>query len=370
MPPLILVIDDNPNMGQIVSVMLRSKGYEITIAESGQEALTLLNERRPDLILCDILMPEMDGFEVFHRVRSERRWRGIPFIFLTALTDETTRMSSTELGVDAFITKPFARQELLAVVAGALRRAEALHSDIESELDSFKSQLLFMITHELNTPLSVMRMLTDSMHGNLNHLSPERLADYVNLMIKSVGDLSYVVESMLLALQIDSGRAQKTFETWASPKPLRTVLDVIINKASVKAAARRVKLHKTDFDTALWVKGHEEQLQQVFSRILDNAINFSPAGETVEIALRRTDGAAEVSIRDRGPGLTADEIKIAFERLRQVNRAQQEQQGTGMSLSLVRSLVAIHGGQITMESTPGHGATVNVLLPLVPAPTV
>ncbi|MCX6032927.1 MAG: hybrid sensor histidine kinase/response regulator [Chloroflexi bacterium] len=368
MAPLILVIDDNPDITQIVSVILRAQGYETIVAGGGPEALTLLEGRRPDLILCDILMPEMDGFEVFRRVRSNRRWRAIPFVFLTALTDEKTRMSSSELGAEAFITKPFSRHELLAIVAGVLRRAQELQTDTEEEFDSFKAQLLFMITHELNTPLSVIRMLTDSMRSNLDQFSPERTTEYVDLMAQSVWELSHVVESMLLALQIDSGRAQKAFETWAGPKPLRAVLDVVITKATAKATARNVALHKVAFDAPLWVKGHEEQLQQIFGRILDNAINFSPAGEIVEIAMWRDGARAGVSIRDRGPGLTADEIKTAFERLRQVNRAQQEQQGVGLSLNLVRSLVTIHGGEITMESTPGHGTTVTIALPLTEPP--
>jgi signal transduction histidine kinase len=116
------------------------------------------------------------------------------------------------------------------------------------------------------------------------------------------------------------------------------------------------------------VKGHEEQLQQIFARVLDNAINFSPAGKTVEVSLRQDGNRVLVTFADRGPGMTADEIKLAFERLRQVNRARQEQQGMGLSLNLARSLVEIHGGEIAIESTPGEGTNVTVALPLIEPP--
>jgi signal transduction histidine kinase len=365
---LILVVDDNPDITQLVSALLRSKGYKAITATGGVEALSLIEQQRPDLILCDILMPDMDGFEVFHRVRSDRRWRAIPFIFITALIDQKTRMSSSELGAEAFITKPFTWQELFAVVAGVLHRAQELQTYAESEMDSFKSQLLFMITHELTTPLSVIRMLTDSMRGNLEQFGPKRMAEYMNLLAQSVGELSYVIESMLLALQIDSGRAQKSYEMWAAAKPLRLVLDAVVVKAGPKASRQGVSLHRAGFDSPLWVKGHEEQLQQIFARVLDNAINFSPAGKTVEVSLRQDGNRVLVTFADRGPGMTADEIKLAFERLRQVNRARQEQQGMGLSLNLARSLVEIHGGEIAIESTPGEGTNVTVALPLIEPP--
>jgi signal transduction histidine kinase len=206
------------------------------------------------------------------------------------------------------------------------------------------------------------------MRGNVNRLGPERMTEYLDLLWQSVGDLSYVVESMLLALQIDSGRAQKSYETWATPGPLRPTLEAAIAKANAKAARRNVSLRCTGFDASLWVKGHEEQLHQIFARVLDNAINFSPTGKAVDISMRRDGACVLVTFTDRGPGMTDDEIKAAFERLRQINRAQQEQQGVGLSLGLVRSLVAIHGGEITMNSTPGKGTSVTVTLPMTEPP--
>jgi|YNPNPStandDraft_1061719.scaffolds.fasta_scaffold04079_1 signal transduction histidine kinase len=368
MPPLILVVDDNPEVTQVVSAILRRKQYETMTATSGQEALALMEKRRPDLILCDIMMPDMDGYEVFQRVRADRRWRTIPFAFVTALSDPETRALSSEMGAEAFIAKPFQPQELLAVVAGMLRRAEELQSYTEAELESFKSQLLFMITHELNTPLSVIRMLVESMRSNLARLSPERLAEYLDLLARSTGELSYIVESMLLAIQIDSGRAQALYKAWAAPQLVQTVLETVLIKAAPQAAERHVSVVRRGFGEAAWVRGHEEQLRQIFSRVLDNAIRFSPRGGTVEVHLAANGQQVRVTFSDQGPGMSPDEVEAAFDRLRQINRAQQEQQGVGLSLSMVRSLVHIHGGEITMRSTPGQGTSVTITLPRIPAP--
>jgi len=368
MGSLILVVDDNPEVIQVVSAMLRKRSYEVMTAASGPEALQLMEQRRPDLILCDIMMPDMDGFQVFQRMRADRRWRAIPFAFVTALSDTDVRLSSSEMGVEAFISKPFDRHELLSVVAGLLRRAEELQSFAFSEMESFKSQLLFMITHELNTPLSVIRMLTDSMRRNLKRLTGDQLSEYVDLLARSTGDLSYIVESMLLAIQIDSGRAAELFETWAVPHMLRMLIDAVVAKAEHRTAEGGVIVELLGFERVVWVFGHEEQLMQIFGRVLDNAIRFSPKGETVRVHLEVVDQRALVTFTDRGPGMTPTETIAAFDRLRQINRAQQEQQGVGLSLGMVRSLAQIHGGEIIVTSTPGQGSSFTVALPLVEPP--
>jgi len=367
MAALVLVVDDNADVTQVVSAILNYRGYETMTASDGTQALRLMEERRPSLILCDILMPGMDGFQVFRRVRADRRWRAIPFAFLTALSDLPTRSSSSEMGVEAFVTKPFRSQELLSVVAGLLRRSEELQDYSESELESFKSQLLFMMTHELNTPLSVIRMLTDTMRHNLKRLKQEQLSEYLDLLAGSTSELSNIVDSMLLALQIDSGKAQTLYDAWSGPQQLRVVLDSIIEKAGPKASERNVVLDLVGSDRALTVMAHREQLIQVLTRILDNAIRFSPAGEHVVIKLESEAEWAVVSITDHGPGMTPDEVQAAFDRLRQINRARQEQQGVGLSLSLVQALVRIHGGELRVQSAPGLGSTFSIRFPLVEA---
>jgi signal transduction histidine kinase len=366
--PLILVVDDNPDVTQFVALLLETQGYRTQSAQSGEAALRTMEEDRPDLILCDIMMPGMNGFDVFQRVRADRRWRSIPFAFLTALSDSQVRMSSAELGVEAYLTKPFSKQELLALVSGLLRRARELQTYTESEMDSFKSQLLFMITHELNTPLSVIRMLTDSLRGGYQRMSRAQLGDYVDLLARSSEELSYIVESMLLALQIDSGRAQELFDAWAAPQMLRMVLEAVMAHYSPRARDRGVSLAADGLQTPVWVLGHEQQLMQIFGRILDNSIRFSPKDAAVNICVEPENSHVLVTFTDRGPGMAPEELHTAFERLHQINRERQEQQGVGLSLSLVRSLAEIHGGDITVRSVPGQGSAFTVKLPVVAAP--
>ncbi|HEX9117719.1 MAG TPA: hybrid sensor histidine kinase/response regulator [Anaerolineae bacterium] len=368
MPPCVMVIDDNPDMTQLVALLLRSRSYEVMTALSGEEGLAAMEQRRPDVVICDIMMPGLTGFDVFQRMRADQRWRALPFVFLTALADSQTRLSSTELGAEAFITKPFNSQELLSVVAGLLRRAAERQSYTESEMDSFKEQLLFMITHELNTPLSVIRMLTDSMRNGFSRLTRLQIAEYLELMARSTNDLSAIVESMLLALQIDSGRAQVLFTNWGGPHVLRSAVQEVLGRAAAKAKEREVTIQTAGMDQVLWIRAHDQQLAQMLSRVLDNAIQFSPKRGTVIVRQERRGEWATVTFSDQGPGMKPEEIESAFTRLHQVNRAQQEQQGVGLSLSLVRSLATIHGGQITVESTPGRGSSFRLALPLIDPP--
>ncbi len=366
--PVILVVDDNPDITRIVSLVLKSRGYDTASAADGAQALAMLEKHRPDLIICDIMMPEMDGFQLFHRVRSDRRWHAIPFAFLTALSDPETRISSSELGVEAFIPKPFNNQELLSVVGGLLRRAQELQHYSESELESLKAQLLFMITHELNTPLSVIRILLENLRNHPSRLAPEQLAEHLDLLVRSTNDLSYMIESMLLALQIDSGHAQQIFETWATPQPIGLLLDTTIARLRQSAVERKVTIHRSGDQAPFWIQAHQEQMLQVFSRLLDNAIRFSPALGEVTVAVKHEQGRVRITFEDQGPGMTPEEAATIFKRFHQVNRARQEQQGTGLSLNLVRSLVTIHGGEVTVEVLAGKGCRFVVALPLVEPP--
>jgi signal transduction histidine kinase len=225
-----------------------------------------------------------------------------------------------------------------------------------------------MITHELNTPLSVMRMMTDSMRRNYTRFSRTQIAEYVELLANSTDELSAIVDSMLLALQIDSGRAQELYERWSGPQMLRTALEAVIMQCEPQATEREVRICIQGFEQPLWIKAHEQQLCQIFSRVLDNAIRFSPKGEFVLVSLACEGEQGRVTFADHGPGMSADEISSAFDRLHQINRDQQEQQGVGMSLSLARSLVHIHGGEITVDSEPGKGTSFHIWLPLIAAP--
>lgn len=368
MPPLILVVDDSPDVLQVITATLRLRGYETATAEDGYQALQFLEQRRPDLIICDIRMPEMDGFEIFRRMRSDRRWHHIPFVFLTGITESSTRLHSTEIGAEAFLTKPVRSQELLAVVAGLLRRAQELQSYNEAELESFKSQLLFMFTHELNTPLSVIRMLLDNLRNNLPHLSQAQLADHLNLLARSTDDISYLIETMLLALQIDSGQAQTRYLAWSAPQPIRPLLDRVIAQSQSLAAERKVTIVVENGIDPCFVHGHEEFLHQIFARLLDNAICFSPAEETVTVRVMRVGDRLHIAFSDKGPGMTPEEVRTAFERMHQIRRDEQQQHGIGMSLNLVRSLARMHGGEIAVETAPGKGSTFTVILPCLSEP--
>jgi signal transduction histidine kinase len=362
MTALILIIDDSPDVLMMVTALLRHRGYEAMTASSGAEAVALMEERRPDLIICDIVMPEMDGFEVFRRVRAERRWRLIPIVFLTALDDAPTRLRSNELGAESFITKPFRSQDLLAAVAGLLHRAHELQAYSEAEMENFKAQLLFMFTHELSTPLSVLRMLTNNLRANLPRLSQTQIAANLELLARSTDDLAYIVDTLLLAIQIDSGRAKTLFASWAAPLRVRTVLDAAIAQVQLPASERQVQLVVRGGEDEM-IFGYEPQVRQIFRRILDNAVRFSPKGAQVSIRVERSGQLARITFADHGPGMTPDEITQAFGRMQQINRAEQQQQGIGMSLNLVKALVEIHGGEISIESTPGHGASITVTLP-------
>jgi two-component system sensor histidine kinase BaeS len=143
------------------------------------------------------------------------------------------------------------------------------------------------------------------------------------------------------------------------------MLEDIVAAAQTRLAERLVTVTVVNGNGHYQVRAHEEQLRQVFSRLLDNAIRFSPKGGHVTVRIMRDGETIRIAVADQGVGMTPEQVEMAFDRMRQINRAEQQQQGIGMSLSLIRSLVEIHGGTITSESVPGHGTTFTVALPRV-----
>lgn len=365
MRPYILVVEDDIAMAEGIRDMLELAGYEVMLAANGREGLERLAQHKPALILSDIMMREMDGYEFCQAVQAEPAWVDIPFIFLTAKRDAEDIRRGKQLGVDDYLTKPFLPEDLLVVVQAKIERAQARQAVARAEVTTIKDELTMMIGHELRTPLTYIRGYLELMASGRNALTEEQLTTYLRGIKTGSDRLGQVVQDVLTWLTIRTGKAAHKYQSLArADEQLPALLHLSIARFAERAQERGVELVLEIPPSLPLVRVCRKQIEEVLRQLLDNAIKFSPTeGGVVRVTAMETSEGIQVSVQDHGMGIPAHQLPRVFEPLLQVNRAQYEQQGTGLGLAIARAYVELHGGRIWAESEPERGSTFYFVLP-------
>lgn len=364
----ILVVDDHEPLLMAIRGILEMAGdYRIFTATDGVEALKVMEEVRPDLIIADIMMPRMDGFALYKAIRARQEWVSIPFIFLTAKAEREDRLRGKELGAEDYLTKPFDPDELLIAVRSRMQRAQAIQEAAESQFEQLKQQIANVFGHELRTPLTYVRGYTELALEEVS--DTEALQSFLSGIKRGTDRLNRLVEDLMLMVQVDTGRLTEEYrllkQVYVDITPL---LETVIEKHHAQAENRGVFLEMTVEPDLPPVQICETLFVNALGRLVDNGIKFSrEAGARVAIHARASGGWVEIAVSDEGIGIAAGEIPHLFERFRQINREKMEQQGIGLGLALAKDLIALHGGEITVESTPGVGSTFTIRLPAATA---
>jgi two-component system sensor histidine kinase/response regulator len=360
----ILVLDDNCDLLTNIELILEMEGYQVVSASSGSEALTLLDQTRPDLIISDIMMPEIDGYEFYQLVRQNPELLTVPFIFLTAKGEREDVRFGKRLGVDDYLTKPLEPKDLLIAVEARLRRLREIKAGSRQEVERLRDIILRVLSHELRTPLTMIKAAVELLVENQIQFYDEEEQELLLLASKGGERLEASIIDVLTVVNIEAGEAKSLFEVEKQEVDLSLCIEDAAAGCARQAASRRVNIGVDVPDQLPVVIGHPEQLTDVLSRLLDNAIKFSPqTGGQVVIRARDEDGRVKISVEDEGIGIPRAEIPRIFDICYQVNRHRYEQQGIGVGLAIARELVEIHGGSIEVESEVGKGSTFTVVLP-------
>jgi signal transduction histidine kinase len=347
----ILVVDDDPINVSIMEEILGDQ-YRLAIATSGEEALESARASAPDLVLLDIMMPRMDGYETCRRMRSDSNLQFVKIILVSAKAMVSERLKGYQAGADDYITKPFDHQELLAKVRVFLRLKSA------EEVIQLKNGILALLNHETNTPLTGI-------------ISPAELLLVPGAMEE---DERRELGSMILA---NAGRLQSLFQKVVLLSGLRTggsaleeapvdlVTLVGIATAAVKESWRTKSVEiRVDAPQSLVVSGDEKYLRIVLESILENAARFSPEGGVVTVNLRQEDGFAFLSVTDHGRGLAPASAEQVFEEL-EPGDLMHHTEGQRLSLALSSAIVRRHGGELEVSSVPGVETTFKIRLSLI-----
>lgn len=364
--PTVLVVEDEPVILEIITSLLQEEQYKVLQAPNGQAALALLEDDRPDLIISDIRMPGMDGFELCERVRTNPDFVQLPFIFLTGRDERADMRRGMGLGADDYLTKPFDPDDLLTAVRVRLSRAAETQAAIARAGSGLQDQIIQSLTHEFRTPLSLVVGYTDLLESTGRQLDEDDFESVMHGLHAGSRRLVSLVEDFLLLSKLRTG----TIAEEIAQEPLAAVhpdlmVQGVAEQAGGRASARKVTLTVECTAPDVAVRISREHLGEIVSRLLDNAIKFSKRdGGQVTLSTRREEGFWVLGVSDEGIGIREEAHTWLFEAFQQVDRSQMEQQGTGVGLTIVKGLVEAYGGRIGLESTPGIGSTFSVWLPI------
>jgi signal transduction histidine kinase len=368
----ILIVDDTPNNLRLLSSMLTQQGYDVRSAISGSLALMAVRTIPPDLILLDINMPKMDGYEVCACLKADMKTCEIPIIFLSALSEATDKVKAFQVGGVDYITKPFYFEEVLARVENqlALRRmqtelqqakSEALRALAqEKELSRLKSEFVSMISHDFRTPLTSIQGFAELLQHGSDQLTGEIRNRYFQKIDGAIEQMLRLIDEVLLIGSIEAGKVQYQ----PTPLNLEKFCRDLVETLQLGMSTQH-QIHFIATGECTQAQMDQTLLQQILNNLLSNAIKYSPKGGTIQFDLQCQDGTATFRIADQGIGIPLDNQQHLFTTFNRCSNVG-EIKGTGLGLAIVKRCVETHQGQISMKSEIGLGTTFTVNLPMVP----
>lgn len=361
----ILVIEDEGPLREEIVDTLGFEGFDVVQASDGGAGLQMAKTEQPDLIISDIMMPRVDGYELLRALRADTITVSIPLIFLTARADRSDMRQGMSLGADDYLTKPFTHEELVNAVAARLQRQTDVMPASAQELEQAKRTLLQMVSHELRTPLVSMTMVQDIIEMQMDHLEPAKLRDLLETLHHGSHRLRHLVEQIVFLTQFESGSIQQEIREKGSPAELWAVLTGAISLARDFVYRNRegsIRLDDQGQESLIYC--HLPALKHALAELIANALSVTPEGQEILVSRWLADNWAYIRIVDPGCGMSPDQIKLALRDFHQINREQHEQQGLGLGLPLAHRIVDTHGGALRLKSMVGKGTQIDVALPI------
>ncbi|MBC1224721.1 hybrid sensor histidine kinase/response regulator [Nostoc sp. UCD121] len=349
----ILAVDDVFDNLLVLEAVLEDEGYEISLVEDSKIALAMVEESPPDIILLDVMMPEIDGYEFTRRIRQNPALPFIPILLLTAHYQSSV-VEGLDAGADDFIRKPFDPDELHARVRSLLRLKHSI--DERDQMANLRADFVSRFTHDLRIPLVASnRVLKLLLEGRFCEVSPQ-LEEIIDTMIGSNQDLLEMVNTLLEVYRHEAGC--KTLKI--APCNIEELVSEVSQELTPLAEEKGLVVNIERDETASTVMGDRLELRRVLTNIIGNAIKFADKG-SVDIHCHLTPEDVTIDIQDTGPGISKQDQAILFERFRQ---GKHQRSGSGLGLYLSRCIIEAHQGTIDVISEPGQGSTFTIRLPV------
>ena len=368
----ILVIDDELILRTEIVEWLIYEDHEAIGAENGLVGVSQATEWLPDLIICDITMPYLDGFGVLLEVHSNPAMTHIPFIFVTARSTYEDIRHGMSLGADDYITKPFTRMQLLEAVQSQLRKYITREQVYQQELGQLqnalaqeqqqrllKARLIAMFSHDFRNPLSVIMSSKSLLADYADKMNAERRLTHYNRIETSVKQLIQMLDDMLIVSQMESGNLD------LKPEPLD--VGAFIQQIIEEFQASNGGTHHFIFENHVKTSSVADTrlLRQMGSNLMSNAVKYSPQGSNIHVTLNVGEGNYVLVIQDQGIGISEEDQKQLFEAFKRGKNVG-DIAGTGLGLAIVKLAVELYGGSIRVESVLDQGTSMIVTFPVYP----
>jgi DNA-binding response OmpR family regulator len=361
----VLVVDDNPLITQILKKILEKNDLDVIIAENGVAALKAVDERHFDLIVCDVMMPEIDGYQLKNLLQSRGEYSQIPFIFLSALSEKEEQNKGYESGADGYMVKPFDPEELLAQVKGRIKRSKERVCQVEGNLENFRKKVVQTLSHEFRTPLVAIRTGAELLIDQVENLSQEKVVTLLQSIQRGGLRLERLVGDFMLLQQIEAGVAAKVFVTHARVEELDQVIKDLLEEGKERYSNSKLKINYINNNKKTSAKIYKPHLVESINRVIDNTIKFAVKDKPpiLDLSVEISQGWVEIRLRDYGIGLDQKMAEKAKELFIQINRDKLEQQGGGIGLGIATKLMEIQGGKLQIKQAEGDGVEVKIILP-------
>ncbi|MDR1201162.1 MAG: hybrid sensor histidine kinase/response regulator [Tannerellaceae bacterium] len=351
----ILIVDDVPTNVMLVQAILKKEGYSLLTAENGAKALQIAQEKHPNLMLLDIMMPEMDGYEVLQRLKSNPDTNNIPVIIMSALNDMPSIVKGYQLGATEYVTKPFQRDELLKRIYHRfeLYSVERIKEELEAAIES-RDMLYGLISHDLRAPLGSVKMLNNSV---LKLVDKDKIGEDVYEMLLLMDKTSEEAFQLLDNLTKWSKFSQNKLQPHKQRTDINSLIESIITLYEPIAELKHVVISAPDVQEPLIGFVDVDMIKTVIRNLLSNAIKFSFEGGLVTISTRMEENNMFFSIKDTGKGIKESDKEKLLNKDYFSTFGTNNEHGSGLGLMICKAFVEMHEGSFRFKSEEGKGST-------------
>ena len=365
-PPFIIIVDDIVKNLQVLGTMLEEENFDVAVAQDGFEALDIIEADPPDLILLDIMMPEINGYEVCEKLKQNEKTKDIPVIFLTAKNESEDVVAGFKIGGVDYVTKPFNKDELLVRIKTHLELKYSKDIILRQnaklrELNDEKNEFLGIAAHDLKNPLSGIKGLAELIA--MGNMEEAEIIDFANHIKTSAEFMFGLITDLLDINSIEEGKLNLNCEVF----PINALLNNAILEFKQRAEAKNIELISNIKTTYVMVNLDMPKTRQVIENIISNAIKFSPLNKQIYInsSVEKSNNFVLIEVQDQGPGISSEDMKKLFGKFARLSaRPTADEHSTGLGLSIVKKLVEAMGGKIWCARQPGKGSSLKFTFPI------
>ena len=362
----ILIVDDVISNVLLLKILLTNEKFQVCTANNGRACIEMTKKEHPDLILLDVMMPDINGFDTAVILKKDTETKDIPIIFLTALNSPQDLVHGFQVGANDFLTKPFNKEELVMRVTqqislvAAKRIIEKQNAELKATLSN-RDKMYSVIAHDLRSPMASIRMVLNLIvqSTSAEKVGPElyMLLDQANRESEEVHDL---LDNLLKWTKSQTGRLSVVLQEL----DLNDIVPGVVEIFDVIAQTKHITLELKKTDEALKVHADNDMLKTVLRNFMSNAVKFSPENSTIQISMAKEGDFARVSVKDQGVGIAADRLGSIFHK-GETTYGTGGEEGSGLGLQLCQDFARKNGGDCYVESVEGQGSTFSFTIPIL-----